>query len=182
MIGKETMFRVLRAKGRKLKSQALSTDAWHHRSDALTSLAAFVGISIALLGGDGFESADDWAALMACAIIVWNAVRLLRSAIWEVLDVAAPKEVHTRIRQLAQAVPGVEGVDVLRVRRSGLVFLADIHVEVNGHLPVQEGHAIAHRVKDRLLQSELPVLDALVHIEPAARCMTTASKDSDGPE
>ncbi len=166
MIGKEATYRILRAKGRELGSQALSTDAWHHRSDALTSLAAFIGISIALLGGDGFESADDWAALVACGVIGWNAVRLLRSAVRDVLDVAAPDEVHSRIRQLVKAVPGVEGVDVLRVRRSGLVFLADIHVEVDGRLPVREGHAIAHRVKDRVLQSELPVLDALVHIEP----------------
>ena len=166
VIAKEVTYRILRSKGRELGSQALSTDAWHHRSDALTSLAAFVGISIALLGGGGFESADDWAALLACGVIAWNAVRLLRSAVRDVLDVAAPGDIHARIRQLTEAVPGVEGVDVLRVRRSGLVFLADIHVEVDGGLPVREGHAIAHRVKDRILQSELPVLDALVHIEP----------------
>jgi cation diffusion facilitator family transporter len=167
VIGKEVTYRILRTKGRDLGSQALSTDAWHHRSDALTSLAAFVGISIALLGGEGYESADDWAALLACGVIVWNAVRLFRSAVREVLDVAAPEDVQTRIRQLAEAVSGVEGVDVLRVRRSGLVFLADIHVEVDGGLPVREGHAIAHRVKSRILNSELPVLDALVHIEPS---------------
>ena len=166
VLGKEAAFRILRSKGRALGSQALSTDAWHHRSDALTSLAAFVGISVALFGGEGFESADDWAALLACAVIAWNAIHLLRSAARDVLDVSAPEEVHTRIRQLAAAVPGVEGIDVLRVRRSGLVFLADIHVEVDGALPVREGHAIAHRVKDQILRSELPVLDALVHIEP----------------
>jgi cation diffusion facilitator family transporter len=166
IVGKEMTYRILRSKGRELGSQALSTDAWHHRSDALTSLAALVGISIALIGGDDFASADDWAALAACGVIAWNAVRLLRSAVQDVLDVAAPEEVHERIRQLARAVPGVGGVDVLRVRRSGLVFLVDIHVEVDGDLPVREGHAIAHRVKNRVLQSELPVLDVLVHIEP----------------
>ena len=113
VIGKEATYRILRAKGRELGSQALGTDAWHHRSDALTSLAAFVGISIALLGGDGFESADDWAALLACGVIAWNAVHLLRAAVQDVLDVAAPEAVHTRIRQLAEAVSGVEGVDLL---------------------------------------------------------------------
>lgn len=168
VIGKEITYRILRDKGRRLGSQALSTDAWHHRSDALTSLAAFVGISIALLGGEGFESADDWAALLACGVIAWNAARLFRSAVRDVLDAAVPEDVHKRMRQLAGAVAGVQSVDVLRVRRSGLVFLVDIHVEVDGGLTVREGHAIAHRVKDRLLQSELPVLDALVHIEPAA--------------
>ncbi len=186
--GKEAAYRILRAKGRALGSQALSTDAWHHRSDALTSLAAFVGISIALFGGEGFESADDWAALLACVVIAWNAVRLLLSAAHEVLDVSAPEAVHERIRQLAEAVPGVEGIDVLRVRRSGLVFLADIHVEVDGGLPVREGHEIAHLVKDRILTSELPVLDALVHIEPTSASRTTPEppgsatrNDSSGP-
>lgn len=167
VIAKEAIYRVLRAKGRRLGSQALSTDAWHHRSDALTSLAAFVGISIALVGGEGYESADDWAALLACGVIAWNAVRLLRSAARDVLDVAAPEAIHVRIRQLATEAPGVGGVEILRVRRSGLVFLVDIHVEVDGGLSVREGHRIAHRVKDAILHSELPVLDALVHIEPA---------------
>lgn len=179
VIGKEITYRILREKGRRLGSQALSTDAWHHRSDALTSLAAFVGISIALLGGEGFESADDWAALLACGVIAWNAARLFRSAVRDVLDAAVPEAVHERMRQLTEAVPGVEGVDVLRVRRSGLVFLVDIHVEVDGRLPVREGHEIAHRVKDRLLQSELPVLDALVHIEPAASRRTLPGDSMD---
>jgi len=168
VLSKEAIYRVLRAKGRRLGSQALSTDAWHHRSDALTSLAAFVGISIALVGGEGYEGADDWAALSACGVIAWNAVRLLRSAARDVLDVAAPEDIHSRIRQLATAAPGVEGVELLRVRRSGLVFLVDIHVEVDGGLSVRDGHEIAHRVKDGILHSELPVLDALVHIEPAS--------------
>lgn len=167
VLGKEAIFRVLRAKGRRLGSQALSTDAWHHRSDALTSIAAFIGISIALIGGEGFESADDWAALVACCVIAWNAVRLLRSAAMDVLDVAAPEDIRRQIRSLAASVAGVEGVELLRVRRSGLVFLVDIHVEVDGDMPVRLGHEIAHRVKDSILGSELPVLDALVHIEPA---------------
>jgi cation diffusion facilitator family transporter len=178
VLGKELTYRVLRAKGRELGSQALGTDAWHHRSDALTSLAAFVGISIALIGGEGFESADDWAALLACGVIGWNAIRLLRSAVRDVLDVAAPEEVHMRIRQLAEAAPGVDGVDVLRVRRSGLVLLADIHVEVDGGLPVREGHRIAHDVKARILGSELPVLDALVHIEPTPPSRTAPHQKS----
>jgi cation diffusion facilitator family transporter len=167
VVAKEVTYRVLRAKGRRLGSHALSTDAWHHRSDALTSLAAFVGISIALVGGDGFESADDWAALLACGVIAWNAVRLLRSAATDVLDAAADDETHARIRQLAGGVRDVEGIDVLRVRRSGLVLFVDIHVEVDGDISVRDGHAIAHRVKDRIVESELPVLDVIVHIEPA---------------
>jgi len=167
VIGKEATYRILRAKGSRLGSQALSTDAWHHRSDALTSLAAFIGISIALIGGEGFESADDWAALVACTVIVWNALGLLRSAARDILDVSVDAETRARIRSLAVGVQGVRGVDVLRVRRSGLVLIVDIHVEVDGDLTVRDGHAIAHLVKDHLLGSELPVLDALVHVEPA---------------
>lgn len=169
IVAKESLYRLLRARGRKLGSQALSTDAWHHRSDALTSLAAVVGITIALIGGEGYESADDWAALVACAVIAWNGGRLFKSATRDILDAAAPPDVVARLREIAGNVPGVTGIDELRVRRSGLVLLVDIHVEVHGALSVSEGHRIAHRVKDRLLDSELPVLDVLVHIEPSPK-------------
>ena len=163
---KEAMFRMLSAKGKAIGSQALQVDAWHHRSDALTSLAAFVGISVALIFGEGFETADDWAALVACAVISYNGIRLFRASLKEVLDVAAPGEIRNRIRDVTESVPGVEGIDLLRVRRSGLVLWVDIHVEVDGELSVREGHEIAHLVKDRLMDSDLRILDALVHIEP----------------
>jgi cation diffusion facilitator family transporter len=167
LIAKETMFRILSARGREIGSQALNADAWHHRSDALTSLAAFVGISVALMAGEGFESADDWAALVACVVIAFNGTRLFRASLREVLDVTAPPEIRERIRQLAKSVPGVDGVDLLRVRQSGLALWVDIHVEVEGDMSVREGHEIAHLVKDALLHSDLRILDALVHIEPA---------------
>ena len=166
LIAKELMFRVLSAQGREIGSQALDTDAWHHRSDALTSLAAFIGISVALTAGEGFESADDWAALVACAVITFNGVRLFRASLREVLDVTAPKDTRDRIREIAEAVPGVDGVDLLRVRKSGLALWVDIHVEVAGEISVRDGHEIAHLVKDRLLHSDLRILDALVHVEP----------------
>jgi cation diffusion facilitator family transporter len=167
VITKETMFRTLFATGRSIGSRAIETDAWHHRSDALTSLAAFVGISIAIVGGEGFESADDWAALLACTIIAFNGVRLFRSALNEVLDVAAPMELEQKVRSIAGSVEGVEGIDICRVRKSGLAVLVDIHVEVDGGLSVQDGHSLAHDVKNALLASDLAVLDVLVHIEPA---------------
>ena len=166
LIAKESMFRVLSARGREIGSRALHADAWHHRSDALTSLAAFIGISMALTAGEGFESADDWAALVACAVITFNGVRLFRASLREVLDVTAPEEICDLIREIAQSVPGVEGVDLLRVRQSGLALWVDIHVEVEGDIPVRVGHEIAHLVKDRLLDSDLRILDALVHVEP----------------
>ncbi len=166
LLAKEATFQWLYRRGRAVGSQAIQVDAWHHRADALTSLAAFVGISLALLAGPGWASADDWAALVACAVIGWNGVRLFRGGLREILDVAAPPDVRERVREVAAAVDGVLGIDEVRVRRSGLVWLVDIHVEVDGALTVREGHSLGHRVKDRLLACELPVLDVLVHIEP----------------
>jgi cation diffusion facilitator family transporter len=166
LLAKEGTYRWLIWKGRQVGSRAIEVDAWHHRADALTSLAAFIGISISLVGGEAWVRADDWAALAACLVIAWNGVRLFRSGLGDILDVAAPPEVRGRIKEIAAGVDGVEGIDELRVRRSGLVYLVDIHVEVDGALTVQRGHLLGHRVKDRLLESELPILDVLVHVEP----------------
>ncbi len=164
---KEILFRWLVRTGREIESRAIESDAWHHRSDAATSLAAFVGISVALWGGEGYESADDWAALAACAVIAFNGYRLFRSAMGDVLDAAPTDETLARIRAIAGAVEGVAAIDDCRARKSGLGWLVDIHVEVDGAMPVSEGHRIAHEVKDALLAGDAGVLDALVHIEPA---------------
>ncbi len=166
VVVKEGIFRFLRSRAQDTGSRLLDTDAWHHRSDALTSGAAFVGISVALLAGPGFESADDWAALLACGVILWNGARLLRGGLREALDVAPPNELLDRIRSMAAAVPEVRDVEQLRVRKSGLALLVDIHVEVDREITVWHGHEIAHRVKETLVRSELPILDALVHVEP----------------
>ncbi|HEX6961016.1 MAG TPA: cation diffusion facilitator family transporter [Lacipirellula sp.] len=164
---KELLFRWLVKTGREIESRALVSDAWHHRSDAVTSIAAFIGISIALWGGEGYESADDWAALAACAVIAFNGYRLFRSALSDVLDAAPPAETLGRIREIAAGVEGVAAIDDCRARKSGLGWLVDIHVEVDGSMSVREGHRIAHDVKDALLAGDAGVLDALVHIEPA---------------
>lgn len=166
LAAKEATYRWLVRRGRAIGSRAIQIDAWHHRADALTSLAAFVGITIALVGGEAWVRADEWAALVACAVIAWNGVRLFRGGLQELLDVTAPPEVGDQVRRLALAVSGVQGVDDLRVRRSGLVYLVDIHVVVDGDLTVRAGHTLGHVVKDALLHSELPILDALVHVEP----------------
>ena len=163
---KELLFRRLVQMGGEIGSHAVTSDAWHHRSDALTSLAAAVGIGVALWMGPGYESADDWAALAACGIIALNGVRLLRGALAEVLDAAPAGDLLPRMREAAARVPGVTGIDDCRARKSGLGWLVDIHVEVDGDLPVREGHRIAHAVKDALLAADLNVLDALVHVEP----------------
>jgi cation diffusion facilitator family transporter len=164
---KELLFRKLLHTGQDIDSRAIESEAWHHRSDAITSAAAFIGISIALWGGAGYESADDWAALVACGVIAFNGARVLQSALADVLDAAPTGETLQRIRAVAGAVDGVSGIDDCRARKSGLGWLVDIHVEVDGAMPVSEGHRIAHDVKDALLAANLAVLDALVHIEPA---------------
>lgn len=176
VIVKEGTFRFLTRSGTDVGSRAMLADAWHHRADALTSVAAFLGISLALLLGEGWESADDWAALVACVVIAWNGIRLLRSGLREILDAAAPQEVCDRVRRIAAGTPDVHGIDEIRVRMSGLVYLVDIHVEVDGGLSVRRGHEIGHDVKDRLIASELPILDVLVHIEPNDPSRTEAER------
>lgn len=163
---KETLYRFVFEVGDELTSTAVKGDAWHHRSDAITSAAAFIGISIALIGGKGYESADDWAALLACAVILFNASRILRAALAEVMDTALPQSLQEQIRQLASAVPGVERVEKCRTRKSGLGVFVEIHIEVDGELPVRRGHEIAHEVTDRLKAPPLSVQHVVVHIEP----------------
>lgn len=163
---KEWLFRRMFTVGDEMESSALKNDAWHHRSDAITSLATFIGISVALIGGEGYETADDWAALVACGIIAFNGIRLLRKAINEVMDAAAPEDIEWQIREVACGVEGVVEIEKCRVRKSGLGYLMDLHVVVDGQISVQQGHIIGHTVKDRLIESPIPVTDAIIHIEP----------------
>ena len=165
---KEALYRYVFEVGAELTSTAVQSDAWHHRSDALTSLAAFIGISIALFGGPGYESADDWAALLACAVIAWNGVRILRPAVNEIMDASVSPGTVDEVRRIAHQVQGVQEVEKCRVRKSGLYLVLDIHVVVDGNLPVRQGHEIAHQVKDLLVQSSLRINDVTVHIEPHA--------------
>ena len=168
VVTKELIYRRLTRVGRSISSTALQVDAWHHRSDALTSAAAFVGISVAVIGGEGYQSADAWAALAACGVIGFNGVRLLRTAVSEVMDAAAPGELDRGIRERASGVPGVVAVEKCLARKSGPGWLVDLHVEVDATLSVSEGHAIGHRVQEALCSSSLGILNVLVHVEPAA--------------
>lgn len=169
VVTKETLFRYVFKTGQSVGSTAVKTDAWHHRSDALTSLAAFIGISIALIGGPGYEEADDWAALFASAVIVFNALRLLRPALLEVMDTAPSGEMVSRILQSAAQVKGVIGLDKCLVRKMGFDYYVDLHVIVNAEMSVKEAHKIGHDVKDRLRSQHPYIRDVLVHIEPDVR-------------
>jgi cation diffusion facilitator family transporter len=166
VITKELLFHRMSRVSRSVDSTALRADAWHHRSDSLTSAAAFIGISLSLILGEGFESLDAWAALFACGIISYNGIRILRTAMSEAMDRAAPQDLLGRIRETAGAVSGVEAVDKCLTRKSGPYWLVDIHILVDGDMPVSKGHSIGHDVKSALIESNLGVLDVLVHIEP----------------
>lgn len=163
---KEIMFRYVLKVGKKINSQAVKADAYHHRSDAITSVAAFVGISIALIGGKGYEGADDWAALIASGLILYNAVGLLRPALAEIMDAAPSDEIVMKVRKLASTVSNVRAIEKCYVRKMGFDYYVDLHIEVNGELSVTEGHRISHLVKDAILKSDLRVIDVLVHVEP----------------
>ena len=145
----------------------MASDAWHHREDAITSLGAFIGISIALIGGPGYECADDYAALLACGVIAMNGIRVLGPALNEAMDTAPDPEIERSIRAVANAIEGVEGIEKCRVRKMGLEFYVDIHVLVDGDLPVRAGHSIAHAVKDGVRSEVRAIADVLVHVEPA---------------
>jgi cation diffusion facilitator family transporter len=167
IVVKEILFRHVNRVGQNVESTAVQTDAWHHRSDALTSAAAFIGITAALIGGRGWESADDWAALFACCVIAANGVRLLRPALYEIMDTAPRGEIVERVRSAAAAVPGVIEIEKCFVRKMGLSFYVDLHVRVDGSISVREGHDLAHRVKDIIRGADSRIADVLVHIEPA---------------
>jgi cation diffusion facilitator family transporter len=167
VVAKEAMFRLLHRTGQFIGSEAVKTSAWHYRADAITSGAAFIGISVALIGGPGYEAADGWAALVACAVIAWNGMRLFRTALDEMMDKAPPPEVEAKIRRIAEGIGDVAAIEKCRVRRSGLSLFVDIHVEVDGNLTVRRGHEIAHEVKQALQDAGLSIIDVTVHIEPA---------------
>jgi cation diffusion facilitator family transporter len=166
VVTKEMLARWVGRMGEEFNSTALHGDAWHHRSDALTSVAAFVGISIALIGGPGFEPADDWAALVACGVIAVGGLRLLWRSGREMLDRAPPVEFEQHVRALAGNVPGVLAIEKCKIRKSGLEYFVEIHVEVDGDATVRDGHDIARRVRGALTGSPHRIKDALVHIEP----------------
>ena len=167
VIIKEILYRYVIRFGREMESTAVKTDAWHHLIDAMTSIAAFIGISVALIGGEAWQSADDWAALFACALIGANGYRLLRPALFEIMDTAPRGRIVRSIRRAARSVPGVIEVEKCRARKMGLDFYVDLHVGVDGSISVHEGHEIAHQVKRAIQQSDSRIADVLVHIEPA---------------
>ncbi|HEX8546042.1 MAG TPA: cation diffusion facilitator family transporter [Cytophagaceae bacterium] len=167
VVVKEVLYRTVLKTASDLGSNSMTADAWHHRSDAITSAAAFVGISIAVIGGKDYASADDWAALVAAAIIFYNVYKIFRSAFSEIMDTSPSEEIIEGVRKVALTVPGVVALDKTYLRKMGIGYYVDIHVVVDGKISVCEGHDIAHLVKDKLIGGDSKIHDVLVHIEPA---------------
>jgi cation diffusion facilitator family transporter len=166
IIWKEISFQIVLKRAKETNSSALKADAWHHRSDAITSVTAFIGISIALFFGKGYETADDWAALLASGFILYNSYKIFRPALGEIMDEHLNEDMVAEIRKIALTVNGILGTEKCYIRKSGLKFYVDLHAYVNGNLSVKEGHFLAHQLKDKLME-ELPELgNVLIHIEP----------------
>ncbi len=173
---KEGLFRVVRAVGRRAASAAVLADAWHHRSDAITSLAAAVGIGAALY--TGYPAADDWAALFASGVIAFNAVRLLRPVVGELMDAAPAEEVAEAAATVARGVPRVALIETVRGRKMGLSYVLDMHIQVDPQMSVADAHVLAHQVKDTVRASIPAVADVLVHVEPHWRAATVSGGGS----
>lgn len=166
VVTKETMFRVMRRVSSEVDSAAVLSDAWHQRSDAITSAAVAIGIAIAVFGGPGYAPADDWAALFAAGVILFNGCYLTRAPLRDLMD-TQPTEIVKQARVVADTVHDVQGVEKVFARKSGLRYLVDMHIEVDPQMPVCRAHAIAHAVKERIRSAMPAVLDVLVHIEPS---------------
>jgi cation diffusion facilitator family transporter len=166
ILWKEISYRLVLKKSKETNSSSLKADAWHHRSDAITSVAAFIGISIALFMGKGYETADDWAALFASGFILYNCYLIFRPALGEIMDEHVYDDLLEEIKQVSQTVEGVKGTEKCFIRKSGMKYHLDLHALVDAEISVKKGHDIAHDLKDTL-RKEIPQLGhVLIHIEP----------------
>jgi cation diffusion facilitator family transporter len=169
VVVKESLFRLVFKVGEELTSTAVRSDAWHHRSDAITSAAAAIGISISIWGGKGYELADNYAALFASCVIAFNGIRLLKPAINELMDAQPSEDLQKEILGLARHCEGVLAVEKVLARKAGLSYLVDMHIEVDKGMTVEQAHDIAHLVKDRIREEIPKVVEVLIHVEPYPR-------------
>lgn len=166
IIWKEISYRLVIKKSKEINSSSLKTDAWHHRSDAITSVAAFIGISIALYFGKGYETADDWAALFASGFIIYNSYLIFRPALGEIMDEHVYDELVEEIRIESLKVKGIIGTEKCFIRKAGMKYHVDLHAVVDANISVKDGHELAHILKDHL-KNNLPQLGhILIHVEP----------------
>ncbi len=169
ILWKEMSYQIVIRKSKETNSSSLKADAWHHRSDAITSVAAFIGITIALVVGEGFESADDWAALFASGFILYNCYHIFRPALGEIMDENMHHDLIDIIREKSVEVPGVIAIEKCLVRKVGMKYQVDLHAVVDAEISVRKGHEISHDLKDYLLYQIPEIANVLVHIEPSCK-------------
>lgn len=167
ILWKEISYQWVIRRAKQTESTSLKADAWHHRSDAITSVAAFIGISVALIMGKGYESADDWAALFAAFIILYNSYRILKPALGEIMDKDMYGDMVEEINAYAKTVDGVIDTEKCFIRKTGMTYYVDLHIVVDKDITVKEGHEIAHRLKDHLKDRMPEIADILIHVEPS---------------
>lgn len=163
---KELFYQYVMRKAKETNSSSLKADAWHHRSDAISSLMAFVGISISVFMGKGYETADDWTALIASFFIIYNAYLIFRPALGDIMDEHQYPEIAAWIAEEAQKVPGIINTEKCYVRKMGTHYIVDLHARVNGNISVVEGHQISHDLQNHLKNSEMNIKSVHIHIEP----------------
>lgn len=166
ILWKEYSFRLVMRRSKETNSSSLKADAWHHRSDALTSVAAFIGISIALFFGKGYESADDWAALFASVFILYNSYLIFRPALGEIMDEHLYDDLVEEIREVSHQVEGIIDTEKCFIRKAGMKYHVDLHARVKGSITVKEGHDLSHLLKDTLREKIPELGHVLIHIEP----------------
>ena len=166
VVVKQLLFRTVMKEGEASGSTAVRAEAWHHRADVITSSAAFIGISIALIKGPGWEQADDWAALVAAVVIVYNGVGVLRPAIAELMDRVPDEEILRLVSQAAVTVPGVLAIEKLKVRKAGVGYWVDLHVQAEATMSLHAAHILSGCVKSAIRAAEPRVTGALIHMEP----------------
>ena len=166
IIWKEYSFRLVMKRSVQTNSSSLRADAWHHRSDAITSVAAFIGISIALILGNGYEAADDWAALFASGFILYNSYVIFRPALGEIMDEHLYDDLIAQIRVVSLQVDGIIDTEKCFIRKAGMQYHVDLHATVESNITVKEGHDLAHKLKDTLREKIPELGHVLIHVEP----------------
>ena len=166
IIWKEYSFRLVMKRSVQTNSSSLRADPWHHRSDAITSVAAFIGISIALILGNGYEAADDWAALFASGFILYNSYLIFRPALGEIMDEHLYDDLIAQIRVVSLQVDGIIDTEKCFIRKAGMQYHVDLHATVESNITVKEGHDLAHKLKDTLREKIPELGHVLIHVEP----------------
>jgi cation diffusion facilitator family transporter len=166
IVWKELSYRYVMNKGKKTNSLSVQADAWHHRADAISSLIALFGIGISLIFGSKYSKADDWAAIISALFIVYNAYTIFRPALGEILDEHTHHDLIEKIRKMENEVEGVISIEKCLVRKTGMYYFVDIHLEVDGNITVEKGHKIGHDFKNYVMYKIPEISDVLVHIEP----------------